>query len=55
MLSDIESSEKKDSYFFQNFEIKIDVNGYNHACIPLNHEKITKDTNLLNNSIIIKN
>ena len=55
MITDIESSEKKYSHFFQNYELKTDENYNNHISLPFNQEKIQKETYLLNNSDIIKN
>jgi hypothetical protein len=55
MITDIESPEKKDICFFQNFELKIDENYNNNVTLPINGEKILKETNHLNNNDITKN
>ena len=55
MITDIESPEKKDICFFQNFELKIDENYNSNVTLPINGEKILKETNHLNNNDITKN
>ena len=55
MITDIESPEKKDICFFQNFELKIDENYNSNVTLPINGEKILKETNHLNNNDITNN
>ena len=50
MIINVESQEKKDICFFQNFDLKIDENYNSNMSLPINGDKILKETSHLNNN-----